>query len=105
LLKLVKIGAQCNRFLATIAKHNSQENNMVQSMTAFARSEADNDLGRISVEIKSVNNRYLEPVFRLPDTLRELEPQLRDRLSKAISRGKVECTLRFNPVQGGSAIK
>lgn len=78
---------------------------MVQSMTAFARSEANNELGRISVEIKSVNNRYLEPVFRLPDTLRELEPQLRDRLSKAISRGKVECTLCFNPVQGGSAIK
>ncbi|MCS2607826.1 YicC/YloC family endoribonuclease [Halomonas dongshanensis] len=67
----------------------------VHSMTAFARAEQAGAWGALQVEIRSVNQRYLEPHFRLPDGLRELEPALRDALRTRLARGKVECSLRF----------
>jgi uncharacterized protein (TIGR00255 family) len=70
---------------------------MTRSMTAFARQEAEHEWGSLSWEIRSVNHRYLEPHLRLPENLKELEGFLREKLRKAVSRGKVECTLRFNP--------
>ncbi|WP_286240523.1 YicC/YloC family endoribonuclease [Neptuniibacter halophilus] len=70
---------------------------MTRSMTAFARQEAEHDWGSLSWEIRSVNHRYLEPHMRLPENLKELEGSLREKLRKTLSRGKVECTLRFNP--------
>ncbi|MEW6176860.1 MAG: YicC/YloC family endoribonuclease [Pseudomonadota bacterium] len=68
---------------------------MVHSMTAFARSEQAGTHGTLSWEIRSVNHRYLEPHLRLPEAFRDLEGQVRDALRKGVSRGKVECTLRF----------
>lgn len=67
---------------------------MLNSMTAFARADAKNDIGAFTWEIRSVNHRYLEPSFRMPDTMRELESALRDNLRKYIARGKLECQLR-----------
>lgn len=67
---------------------------MIRSMTAFARNQ-DNSIGSISCEMRSVNQRYLDLTFRLPDTLRDLEPVLRERLRDRLQRGKVECTLRI----------
>jgi uncharacterized protein (TIGR00255 family) len=46
-------------------------------------------------EIRSVNHRYLEPSFKLPESLRALETQLREKLRKQLSRGKIECGLRI----------
>ncbi|MEH6492016.1 YicC/YloC family endoribonuclease [Halopseudomonas sp.] len=69
---------------------------MVNSMTAFARSELSTDQGNLAWEIRSVNHRYLEVTLRLPEAFRELEGPLRERLRKQLARGKVECTLRFN---------
>ena len=43
-----------------------------------------------------MNQRYLEPHFRLPEALRDLEPGFRDALRKRLARGKIECTLRFD---------
>lgn len=71
---------------------------MVFSMTAFARSELSTDQGNLAWELRSVNHRYLEATLRLPEAFRDLEGPLRERLRKHIARGKVECTLRFNPV-------
>lgn len=68
---------------------------MVRSMTAFARASSECADGVFTWEIRSVNSRYLEPHFRLPDAFRDLEPHLRERLKKSLSRGKVECGLRF----------
>ncbi|WP_300426317.1 YicC/YloC family endoribonuclease [uncultured Thalassolituus sp.] len=76
---------------------------MVRSMTAFARQNADTEQGRFTWEIRSVNSRYLELHFRLPDDFRDLEPILRDTLKKRLNRGKVEVFLRFhaaNAAQG-----
>ena len=68
---------------------------MAQSMTAFARVEHNDNNGTLTWEIRSVNHRYLEPHLRLPDVLRELETPVREQLRKTISRGKLECTLKF----------
>lgn len=70
---------------------------MVYSMTAFARSTLETEQGHFTWEIRSVNSRYLEPTFRLAESFRDLEPALREQLKKHLSRGKVECTLRFQP--------
>lgn len=70
---------------------------MLQSMTAFARLELSLDEGVLSCEIRSINHRYLEHNFKLPETFRALEWSLRDVLKKEISRGKVECMLSFSP--------
>lgn len=70
---------------------------MTRSMTAFARQQAEFPWGTLIWEIRSVNQRYLEPTFRLPESFRELEGKLRDQLRTTLARGKVECTLRFAP--------
>ena len=73
---------------------------MVHSMTAFARASREADWGSRELELRSVNQRYLDLHFRLPETLRSLEPDYRDALRQRLNRGKVECTLRFVPTNG-----
>ncbi|WP_137168571.1 YicC/YloC family endoribonuclease [Salinimonas lutimaris] len=68
---------------------------MIYSMTAFARSEIKQDWGSAVWEVRSVNQRFLETYFRLPEQFRSLEPVLRERFRKRLQRGKVECALRF----------
>ena len=75
---------------------------MTRSMTAFARQEQVLDSGTLSWEIRSVNQRYLDPHLRLPDQFRALEPKLRDQLRNNLTRGKVECHLRWHPAQQDS---
>ena len=72
---------------------------MTRSMTAFARQQSEQHWGTLIWELRSVNHRYLEPNLRLPESFRELEGPLRDRLRKRLARGKVECTLRFHPAE------
>ena len=66
---------------------------MPRSMTGFARREAKLSWGTAVWEIRSVNHRYLEPSFRLPEDFREIEPHLRDAMRKSLQRGKVEASL------------
>ncbi|MGL6028513.1 MAG: YicC/YloC family endoribonuclease [Legionella sp.] len=68
---------------------------MTQSMTAFARVQKELDTGQLCWEIRSVNHRYLDVSFRLPETFRFIEPQLRAALRDKISRGKLECQLKY----------
>lgn len=68
---------------------------MIHSMTAFARVDVPLEAGSLQWEIRSVNHRYLDPQFRLPDTFRELELPLRDMLRARLKRGKVDSTLRI----------
>ncbi len=69
---------------------------MIYSMTAFSRVEIKGDWGNAVWEIRSVNQRFLETYFRLPEQFRGIEPVLRERFRKLLNRGKVECNLRFN---------
>lgn len=63
-------------------------------MTAFARQEIQAEWGSAVWEIRSVNQRYLETFFRLPEQFRSLENTLRESLRQRLSRGKIECNLR-----------
>lgn len=78
---------------------------MTRSMTAFSRQELQQPWGTLIWELRSVNHRYLEPHFRLPESLRDIEGKLREQLRQALSRGKVECTLRFVPERGSESMQ
>ena len=71
-------------------------------MTGFAALSEELTLGTLSAEIRSVNHRYLDLTFRLPDELRAFEPALREQLAARMTRGKVECRIGFqkNPAAG-----
>ncbi|MBI43433.1 MAG: YicC family protein [Oceanospirillales bacterium] len=68
---------------------------MIRSMTAFARQDARGEWGVLTCEIRTVNHRYLEPSFRLPEALRELENRFRETLRQRLRRGKVDVSLRL----------
>ncbi len=66
---------------------------MITSMTGFARREAAGSWGTLVCELRSVNHRFLENGFRLPDELRVAEPELRQITARELRRGKVDCTV------------
>jgi uncharacterized protein (TIGR00255 family) len=72
------------------------------SMTAFARQQLEQDWGSLTWEIRSVNHRYLETSVRVPETFRRLEIVIRETVRKRLSRGKVECQLRYQSVGNSS---
>jgi len=78
---------------------------MVNSMTAFARAQSDQDGLSLTWEIRSVNHRFLETQFRLPEQVRALEHGLRETLRKHLNRGKVDCTLRLERQAGENTIE
>ena len=73
---------------------------MIASMTGFARREATGPWGTLVCELRSVNHRFLEAGFRLPDELRVAEGELRARLTRGLRRGKVDCTISYRRPQG-----
>ena len=70
---------------------------MIRSMTAYARREVKGEWGSASWELRSVNQRYLETYIRMPEQFRSLEPVARERIRNRLTRGKIECNLRFEP--------
>lgn len=70
---------------------------MIFSMTGYAAISQETPQGSFSIEIRSVNNRYLDILFRLPDEFRKQEAVMRELLTSQLSRGKVECRLNFSP--------
>lgn len=70
---------------------------MICSMTAFAHHEKMSDQGHITWQLRSVNHRFLDISLRLPEQFRSLESQLRELLTKRLSRGKVDCSLNYKP--------
>lgn len=68
---------------------------MPRSMTAYARITEEHSWGSISCELKSVNHRFLEIGFRMPESLREAETTLRDMARKKLGRGKIDCSVQI----------
>jgi uncharacterized protein (TIGR00255 family) len=64
-------------------------------MTAFSRVEERAEWGHALIEMRSVNQRFLEAQFRLPEAFRYLETEFRQRIRARLSRGKIECQLNF----------
>lgn len=73
---------------------------MIASMTGYAAVSEEVPQGSLALELRSVNNRYLDLQFKLPDELRALEPEMRDFLRAGITRGKVDCRLTFSAYSG-----
>jgi uncharacterized protein (TIGR00255 family) len=67
---------------------------MIRSMTGFGEAEAPTPAGRLRVELRSVNHRYLNVNARLPAALARFEPELREWLRGSFTRGHVNCTVR-----------
>jgi uncharacterized protein (TIGR00255 family) len=78
---------------------------MIRSMTAFASGERSTEWGTLGCELRAVNHRFLEIGTRLPEELRALEPQLRERVGARISRGKLDLSLRLRAPEGGDALQ
>ncbi|MCC7060477.1 MAG: hypothetical protein IT508_09605, partial [Burkholderiaceae bacterium] len=66
-------------------------------MTGYAQLVRDTAAGQLSVEIRSVNSRFLDLSLRMPDELRAAEPALRAAITAEVSRGKVECRIGLRP--------
>ena len=66
-------------------------------MTAFAQATVISNGFQMSWELRSVNHRYLENQFRLPETLRAIEPPAREQIRQRIKRGKIDATLKLEP--------
>jgi uncharacterized protein (TIGR00255 family) len=76
---------------------------MIQSMTGFAAASADTPRGRLAVELRSVNARFLDLQFRIADELRASEPLLRELLQARLARGKVDCRVFLADDAAGTA--
>jgi uncharacterized protein (TIGR00255 family) len=73
----------------------------VASMTGFAAAVVETPHGSVSVELKTVNHRYLEFQTRIPEDLRALEPALREAVAARLTRGKVDCRIGFAAIASG----
>jgi len=70
---------------------------MIQSMTGYASLLRETAQGSLFLELKSVNNRFLDLQFRVVEELRSLEPNLRELIAAKIGRGKLDCRVSFTP--------
>ena len=73
---------------------------MIYSMTGYAIATKESSQGTLSLELRSVNHRYLDIQFRLPDKFRVLEPSMRELMTSQLNRGKVDCYMNFNQLSG-----
>jgi uncharacterized protein (TIGR00255 family) len=68
---------------------------MVRSMTGYATVARELAQGALTLDLRSVNGRFLDVQFRMPEDLRAVESQLRELATAAVARGKVECRINF----------
>ena len=66
---------------------------MIQSMTGYAATTAESARGTLSLELRSVNSRFLDVQMRIAEELRALEPMLREKIGERVARGKIECRM------------
>ncbi|HSY28222.1 MAG TPA: YicC/YloC family endoribonuclease, partial [Burkholderiaceae bacterium] len=72
-------------------------------MTGYAVITRETSGGTLTIEMKSVNSRFLDLQFRINDDLRTLEPALREAIMARVTRGKVECRLSFGRKAGAAS--
>jgi uncharacterized protein (TIGR00255 family) len=70
-------------------------------MTGYALVSAEHPQGTLALELRSVNARFLDVQFRVPDELRALEPVLREAIAARVARGKVDCRLSLSARAAG----
>jgi uncharacterized protein (TIGR00255 family) len=72
---------------------------MIKSMTAFGSGKSEQSFGSVTVELRSVNSRFLDIQFRLPDELRMAEQPMKERISTELARGKIDVRAHFSRAQ------
>ena len=77
---------------------------MIKSMTGFASVTRDDERGTIGITVRAVNHRFLDMQLRLPPALADLEPKLRGRVQKRLTRGRIELSLSLQPRQGAAPV-
>jgi uncharacterized protein (TIGR00255 family) len=79
---------------------------MIFSMTGYAAASAETERGSLTLELRSVNHRYLDILLRMPDEFRVFEPALRESITTQLQRGKAECRVNFAPrsAQSGAVL-
>lgn len=79
---------------------------MILSMTGYANASSELDSGSLTLEVRSVNHRYLDIQLRMPDELRGFESALREAITAQLQRGKVECRINYaaRSAQSGAAL-
>lgn len=75
---------------------------MIQSMTGFGRGEAANEQYKLTIEMKSVNHRYLDISIRLPRKLNVFEAVIRNQVKEFATRGKIDIYVNFQDLTGNS---
>src|SRR6202008_4582625 len=78
---------------------------MIYSMTGYAVAARELEAAVLNLELRSVNHRYLDIQFRLPDELRAIEPALRETLTARLNRGKIECRISYAPIPGRKGVE
>lgn len=78
---------------------------MIYSMTGYAVAARELESAVLNLELRSVNHRYLDIQFRMPDELRVIEPALREALAARLNRGKVECRISYLPLPGRKGVE
>jgi len=77
---------------------------MIYSMTGYASVSRDLPLGTVSLELRSVNHRYLDVQFRVPEEFRAFEPAMREALGARLTRGKLECRIGLTRAPAAPAL-
>src|SRR5258705_1531090 len=77
---------------------------MIRSMTGFGAAEGSGGGARVSVEIRSVNHRFFSPSIKLPAALSRWEPEVREVLRRAVSRGHVTVSAKIDASQSAEAV-
>ena len=78
---------------------------MIYSMTGYAVAARELESAVLNLELRSVNHRYLDIQFRMPDELRVIEPALREALAAKLNRGKIECRISYTPTPGRKGVE
>ncbi len=74
-------------------------------MTGFSRAIVATDSVSVTIEMRSVNNRYLDVQIRCPEILRSQDAAWRQKIAKQISRGKVDVTVRTDLLEKGGSLQ
>ena len=78
---------------------------MVKSMTGYGRSEKITSDYKCTVEIKSVNHRYLDVSVKLPRSISRFEPEIRKRLKLYAERGKIDVFVTYQNLKTSETVK
>ncbi|HBK52465.1 MAG TPA: YicC family protein, partial [Syntrophomonas wolfei] len=71
---------------------------MIKSMTGFGHSQVSKEGYKVSLEIKSVNHRFLDPHIRIPRRYTLLEDRVREELKKFVNRGRLEVNINIEKI-------